>query len=309
MSFDFLENLKFNILTFSIMPENKISLPLFKGATIRGGLGYSFKKIICLRKNKNCEECDLFQTCIYITFFEPKIKNEKEKIEEIPRPYVIEFPTERKNVYKIGEKIQFNFILFGKSIQYFPYFFLSFIELGKIGIGKFKEKFYIDEVFQIYPSLKSIFKYGNEFIEKVEEKNFKIEFKEINKIRIKFITPVKIKHEGKFIQIPEFPIFLKAILRRISQILYFWCDYKEKQDFSEILKEAEKIRIEECNLKWFDYKRYSTRQNREMKIGGIKGEIIYKGEIGKFYPLIKAGSYIHIGKNTSFGLGKYIISS
>lgn len=304
MDFEFLKNLKFNIITFYIYPENEISLPLFKGATIRGGLGYAFKKIICVRKNKECEECDLIEKCKYIELFEPK----KSQKEEIPRPYVIEFLNDKKNIYKIGEKFQFNLILFGKSIQYFPYFFLSFLELGKTGIGKFREKFYIDEVSQIYPSFKNIFKYNSETIEKLEEKNFEIKLKEMKIIKIKFITPTKIKNEGKFVEVPEFHIFLRAILRRISQILYFWCDYKEKIDFSEILKEAEKVKIGKCNLKWLDYKRYSTRQKKEMKIGGIIGEIEYRGEISKFYPLIETGSYIHIGKNTSFGLGKYIFS-
>lgn len=305
MDFEFLKNLKFSILTFSIYPENEITLPLFTGATIRGGLGYAFKEIICVRKSRICGECDLIQDCVYINLFEPKIKNKEGKNQEIPRPYVIELPG-KKNTYKINEKLQFNFILFGKSIKFFPYFLFSFLELGKIGLGKFRQKFWIDEVYQIYPSFKNIFKYGNETIAKVEEKYFEPEFREGRKIKIKFITPTKIKNEGKLVEVPDFYVLLKAILRRISQILYFWCDYKEKYDFSEILKEAEKVKIEKCKLKWVDYKRYSTRQNVEMKIGGIVGEVEYKGEVEKFYPIIKAGSYIHIGKNTSFGLGKYI---
>ncbi|MCS7180808.1 MAG: CRISPR system precrRNA processing endoribonuclease RAMP protein Cas6 [bacterium] len=309
MDFKFLQNLKFSIINFSLSPENELNLPFFRGATIRGALGYAFKKNICIKKEIVCKECNLIQDCVYIKLFEPKIKNKNEKVEEIPRPYVIEFPNERKNLYKTGEKFQFNLILFGEAIQYFPYFFLSFIELGKTGLGKYREKFYIESVFQKYPTEKNIFKIGNEFMEKIEEKNFEIECKDIKSIKIKFITPTKIKNEGRFIQVPEFSVFIKAILRRVSQILYFWCDYKEKNNFSEILEDAEKVKIGRCSLKWIDYKRYSTRQKTTMKMGGILGEIEYRGNIGKFYPLISAGSYIHIGKNTSFGLGKYLIFS
>ncbi|MCM8762553.1 MAG: CRISPR system precrRNA processing endoribonuclease RAMP protein Cas6 [Candidatus Omnitrophica bacterium] len=44
-----------------------------------------------------------------------------------------------------------------------------------------------------------------------------------------------------------------------------------------------------------------------MRLGGFTGTITYKGNLKEFLPFIKLGEIIHIGKNTSFGLGKYII--
>ena len=38
---------------------------------------------------------------------------------------------------------------------------------------------------------------------------------------------------------------------------------------------------------------------------GFTGEVVYEGELNQFYPYLKAGEVIHIGKNTAFGLGKY----
>lgn len=306
MDIKFLENFKFVIVNFSLIPQDKISLPLFTGATLRGGLGYSFKKSVCLKRHLNCADCSFFLNCPYIQFFEPKMENKGGKKQEISRPFVIE-TSFRKNHYKENEKFQFNLILFGKCIEYFPYFFISFAELGNTGIGKFREKFYVESVFQQYPEFKKIFECGDESLEKVTEKNITIEFKDTDRIKIKFLTPARIKSDGKLVQVPEFSIFLNAILRRISQLLHFWCDYKEKIDYSEILKSAKKVKIGSCNLRWIDYKRYSTRQKTEMKLGGIKGEIEYRGNIREFYPFLKLGSYIHIGKNTTFGFGKYIL--
>ena len=44
-----------------------------------------------------------------------------------------------------------------------------------------------------------------------------------------------------------------------------------------------------------------------MKLGGIVGKASFSGNIKEFLPLLKIGELVHIGKGTSFGLGKYEI--
>ncbi|MGC8976042.1 MAG: CRISPR system precrRNA processing endoribonuclease RAMP protein Cas6 [Candidatus Ratteibacteria bacterium] len=306
MDFSFLDKISFIKLEFLLKPINQITLSSFKGSTIRGGFGYSFKKSICTQKIKECERCLIFENCLYIKLFEPKIFDIGKR-KEIPRPFVIEYPSDKKTIYKENEKLKFNLILFGNSINFFPYFFISFLNLGNEGIGKEREKFIIDEISQIYPVVKKIFKFTSEKIEIPEIK--KVEYKKGNlgKIKLKFITPAKIKHYGKLISIPEFHMLIKAILRRTYLILKYWCDFDGKIDFNEIIERSKEIKISKCDLRWYDYERYSTRQKERLKHGGIIGEIEYKGEIGDFLPLLEVGSHIHIGKNTSFGLGHYII--
>lgn len=47
-----------------------------------------------------------------------------------------------------------------------------------------------------------------------------------------------------------------------------------------------------------------------MKLGGFVGEITYKGEnLKEFLPYILLGTYTHLGKAATFGLGKYEIVS
>ena len=42
-------------------------------------------------------------------------------------------------------------------------------------------------------------------------------------------------------------------------------------------------------------------------MGGFVGDISFKGDLEKFLPFIALGEYIHLGKGTSFELGKYEI--
>ena len=44
-----------------------------------------------------------------------------------------------------------------------------------------------------------------------------------------------------------------------------------------------------------------------MKLGGVEGNVFLNIENEKFLDLLIAGELVHIGKNTSFGLGKYIL--
>ena len=74
-----------------------------------------------------------------------------------------------------------------------------------------------------------------------------------------------------------------------------------------ILKEAETIETADNALRWHDWERYSTRQGVRMKMGGLVGEIRYSGNLGPFLPFLKAGEVLHVGKGTSFGLGRYSV--
>ncbi len=42
-------------------------------------------------------------------------------------------------------------------------------------------------------------------------------------------------------------------------------------------------------------------------MGGFVGEATFSGDISEFLPFLKLGEYLHIGKGTVYGLGKYEI--
>ena len=65
--------------------------------------------------------------------------------------------------------------------------------------------------------------------------------------------------------------------------------------------------ITSSQLRWSENKRYSSRQKESMKLGGVEGNVFLNIENEEFLDLLIAGELVHIGKNTSFGLGKYIL--
>ncbi len=302
---------------FILEAEEEIILPNFKGAAFRGLFGNVLRRIICALKKSSCDECPLRSACVYSYIFEtyptkePPILN-REKYIKIPHPYIIEPPLEEKRLYKSGESIIFNVILIGRATEYLPYFIYTFSECGKIGIGRERGKFILKRIMvdeeEVYNSeTKRIKKLNDKHIE-IKENNYNKDYECTKNLKLKILTPVRIKHERKYINDLSFYVLIKSLLFRLSFLHYYHCNGEDtKFDHREVLAKAQEIKIKSQNLRWWDWERYSSRQKTRMRLGGIMGEVEYYGELGSFLPILKAGEIIHVGKNTSFGLGKYKI--
>lgn len=44
-----------------------------------------------------------------------------------------------------------------------------------------------------------------------------------------------------------------------------------------------------------------------MALGGLVGEAAYEGDFEPFWPFLVFGQWTHVGKNATFGLGRYAI--
>ncbi|MBI5681706.1 MAG: CRISPR system precrRNA processing endoribonuclease RAMP protein Cas6 [Deltaproteobacteria bacterium] len=302
---------KFNLTLKAIEP---IILPIYKGSTFRGGFGHAFKKVVCTVRNTDCGNCLLKSKCIYSYVFEtPPPENSEilRKYEKAPHPFVIEPPLETKTNYQPDEIITFNFILIGKAVDYLPYFIYTFEELGRIGIGKGRGKYELKEVTcggkQIYNSADRQIKFfpsddssPTSLFPNPSTHNSKF-------ITLNFLTPTRIIVNGDLVVDLEFHHLIRSLLRRISTISYFHYGERLDLDFKGLIERAQAVKVKDRDTEWHDWERYSARQDVRMKMGGFVGKVVFEGEMSEFMPFIKVGEILHVGKGTSFGLGKYEI--
>ncbi|MCX7794688.1 MAG: CRISPR system precrRNA processing endoribonuclease RAMP protein Cas6 [Thermodesulfovibrionales bacterium] len=306
--------------TFTLEAIEELNLPYYKGSTFRGGFGNVFRHLVCILKRQDCTDCMLKARCIYAYVFETPSTEGAEimnmhRYERVPHPFVLEPPegnsglkTRSPENIPPGSRIDFKLILIGRATDYLPYFIYTFVELGNTGIGRGRGKYRLLEVkngqHTVYSAQsKTIFQTEKDKIEIPEE--FKPSGKSTN-LSLEFITPLRMKYNRDLVVKPEFHILIRNILRRLSLIYYFHCGNQKPQlDYRAIIKYAEEVTIKSSELRWFDWERYSSRQDSRMKLGGLVGSITYEGDIEPFLPFIKAGEILHAGKNTSFGLGKY----
>ena len=290
--------------------KSPIYFPTYKGSTLRGIFGHTLKEVICISKRKVCEECPLKESCIYTYIFETPTLEAKYK--NAPHPYIIVPPLTEKRLFFEGEKFFFEISLIGKANDYLPYIIYALLKMQDIGVGIRKGKFKIKEIQALFlkEEPKIVYDPEKDKLEKVDNKisfsDFLNETYNKNELKLIFQTPLRLKNKGKLI-IRELPflVFMERLLERIYLLSYYHCNFKTF-DYKEILEKSEEVKIIESNFSWYDWERFSKRKGR-MKLGGVIGSIRYRGNFNEFFPYIKMGEYIHIGKATVFGLGKYKI--
>ena len=320
--------------TFLCKFVNSAQLPYYKGSTFRGVFGIALKKIACTLKNSECGSCLLNTHCIYALVFETdKVfpASKASKTTAVPHPFVIEPPLTEKTSFNAGDSFEFSILLFGEINKKISYFIYALNEMGIIGVGKKinhnRGRFELETV----SCDKNIIYKASE--QKISLKNSNsLNFEDLrdlpdlpgllnlpdvpgklqdnSSLSLILETPLRLKFKNRLSADLPFHILVRAMLRRVSSLLESYGQGEPDIDYKGLVKRAENITVLHNNLEWFDWKRYSSRQNAKMLMGGITGSITYtyKGKLEEFeeyLPLFRFCSKTHIGKQTAFGLGKF----
>jgi hypothetical protein len=127
-------------------------------------------------------------------------------------------------------------------------------------------------------------------------------------LEVEFLTMTRLQHEGQLVRVPEFHVLVRALLRRLSTLAYFYHGVEVDLDFRGMISRAEGVVTEPLTLRWEGWQRYSARQKAAMDLGGLAGKVCYRGNLEEFLPLLAFGWLVHVGKNATFGLGQYRFS-
>ncbi|HEX3034371.1 MAG TPA: CRISPR system precrRNA processing endoribonuclease RAMP protein Cas6 [Thermodesulfobacteriota bacterium] len=342
-------NLEFAKYRFVIRPRERLILPAYKGSTFRGGFGHAFKRVTCLLGKEKCSDgCRLKDKCMYHNVFDAPAMH----------PFVIEPPLEDREIYGSDDLLSFNLILIGRAIEYFPYFLFTFEELGRLGIGRGRGQYWLEDVFSVGQDEET--RVYSQKDRRIMNSGFRITVEEftkystsevefcgdglrtaltfdVEKTDIELLTPVRLKYKGNLTSDLDFYLLFRAILMRLAALMDLYSDggeillpsgyktdaaslikyfysYKELEPDSrtvihQAISKSKNIATERGDLSWMDWERYSNRQGERMKLGGVVGKVSFTGPLGKFLPYLLLAEYIHVGKETTFGLGKIKVIS
>ena len=315
---------------FSATVLDDMVLPEYKGSTFRGAFGNVMRSLCCTTRNDECRNCEVEGTCPYAYMFETRVPDDSDRlrnIEDIPRPFIIEPPETQATFFPSGSALSFNFVLFGRGIDFLPYAIVAFREIGEKGIGRHagtygrRAKFRLDRADLVgfppwtgcesracvYDASTGVV-HPQPCVNGAEIEGIASGLGGLDRLSLEFLTPTRLKYEHSYVERPEFHIIVRALLRRMSSLLYFHHGAAMEVDFGGLIERAKKVALAATTARWLDWTRYSSRQGERMQLGGIVGGAEYSGSMDEFAPLLLAGTLTHVGKNVTFGLGRYSLA-
>ncbi|SFM53596.1 CRISPR system precrRNA processing endoribonuclease RAMP protein Cas6 [Nitrosomonas communis] len=300
---------------FDFEVTRALRLPEYAGSTLRGVFGRALRQLACVTRAKSCRDCLLQRTCPYPAIFEPpkpeatSLKN----IATVPVPYVIEPPAWGMTDYAPGETLSFGFTLIGNTQQHLPLCIMSWQRAFARGVGVSDGTAELLSVstLQRHDNGEEIsilvYQPGHSLIDHPQQ--VKLPANTLpERITLQFETPLRLQHEGHALSPSKLNArtLLMALVRRTSLLAEIHAGHLlyDAATFSAMAEAASRIESKH-NLIWRDWTRHSSRQQRTMQLGGCIGSWQLSGNLAPFKDVLWLGSWLHVGKEASFGLGKY----
>ena len=302
-------------LHFTLMVMEDGQLPRRKASALRGGMGHALLTMNCIR-NEQCDTCDFSEDCLVQRMMYPEMKIRPEFMTtKDSEGFVIECDDSRE-WFQEGDELKFNLLLFGRTIVYFNQYLQAFHYFGMQGIGRKHVRFQISRVTNTTgePLVEgtSVYKERYKVMLVSDYISYRINSAEIRKVvegdccRLVFQSPLTLKYQGEMQKSYQPDALLAAIERRI----YILNCYEGNEDYNKDMRISteEHLPIKVNEKAWSEkVPRYSGTQNSKVTFSGIRGwcELEHIDETA--LTLLLAGELLHIGKNTSFGFGKYTL--
>lgn len=297
-------------------------LPERKGAMLRGGFGYAFQQVCCPRACWGASDQCGAAPCPFRWVFatpHPPDSPHLHDLQDLPRPFVIEPPEDGRTRYAAGAALEFSLALFGRGIDYLPYFLYGFAQLGRMGLGAQRAPARLERVEVLRPWQPvgvPVYQDGAVMAERpdlplhdaarVAERARALP----EQLRLTLRTPLRLKAGGALLTQLDLPALVRAACWRLSALAAFHGDGPWPVDHRALAEQARAVQVEPHGVRWLDWSRTSTRgpAPRRMTLGGLVGAATLRGLTPDLRALLLAASLVHVGKACVFGHGAMELS-
>jgi len=217
--------------------------------------------------------------------------------------------------HESGELLKFDLTLLGDAVNQLPYFVYAVLELGRLGLGRERGRFRLISVATLSVKCGDVHEVFDGAALQVPPPPMTA--KDIidafflhnqTELVIRFQTPTRLDLDGDLVFPITFHALMRALVNRITTLERFYGSPEgaDPTEYAELLDAARGVRIVKNSQRWVDLERYSTRQKARLKMGGAVGEAVYEcDDFTPFAPLLALGEWLHVGKLTTMGLGKF----
>lgn len=288
-------------LTFE--PESGVHLPAFPGAIWRSAFGARLRRDACITGADRCDGCSVRQRCAYGAVFEPiptpQSQGLSQRFRDLPRPYVIS-PVHRGGFYGAGQRLSLDLILTAPAFGHLKAAERAFSRLHIHGTPM-----RLVEAQMRSPQASD----GSPEDASIDANGYNIVIPAVPEtVRVVLEHPLRLRRDNRNVGTETFraDTFFSALLRRISSLYEAANSEPMDVNYRRLLDHArEHIRLDDTRLAWIDAERHSSRQARNVPIGGVVGSFTLTGNLEPLWPWLWVGQWTHVGKGAVMGLGRY----
>jgi hypothetical protein len=193
------------------------------------------------------------------------------------------------------------------------------------GLGRERRRFEIEKILQV-TSNQSIHLCGSDLSQltpSLEAERLKLTvepFGAEQPVEIGLLSPLRIIQDGQLLRgrcgggpagIPFELLIARALDRYQGMIAADPSQQPEilKPDVRKTVEsEAAQVKLLSDHTRWVEVRDYSVRHQRQMRLGGWIGRLVYGEGAAHFLSILRAAEVSHIGKNPSSGCGRIQVS-
>jgi hypothetical protein len=304
-------------LRFHCVAESPIQLGgLRAGSNLRGALVNVMRRATCAGDPSDAAHLAVCPVCWLVAA--------RDHPGQERRGYVITLPLEVEESLEPGAGFGFHITLFGDAARYLPYFVLAVPETGRVGVGPGRGRFALKTIHAEHPLNGdwTVLAEGENIVRPPAQPVAHADILQAAgkftdslgdgaaRLRLDFLTPLRIILEERLLKSPDFGAIFNHILRRLDELAVQHAGGTERpfEERQRLWDLANRVRLVESQANWVDVRSGSSRTGQPTWISGLVGPAWYNAPVEvwrELLPWLVWGEIAQVGKDTSKGNGVY----
>ena len=304
-------------LRFRFQAQAPLQLPAYTGSAWHGLLGHALRRGVCVTGQRTCGGCLLTGSCAYAVLFEspPADPQLAKRYQALPHPYVLEpDPPAAPQLLPAGGTFGLGLTLIGAATAFVPHLVHALRGAGALGFGAARTGFSLIEVTQEQTLGSADWApiYTGAALSPITTHTPAPPRSPVQ-AHLHLQTPLRLKASGRLLSADAVTgaDLLRALGQRaeLLQRVYAPTEDPAQARWTDARQAVHGVEIVHRDLHWHDWARFSNRQATHMQLGGLLGQLTLGGPaLAAVWPLLWFGQWLHAGKNTAFGLGRYRVT-